>query len=283
MPKNAKPISADMEKMIGTLPDLVGGTSVANVLNELKGASAADVKKVLTVGRAMFASVPWDGQQRQPAVTARAPKVSVAETVRRIQELGRRARKGNTSAMLELFMVTTSAYAEMDSVPRAQPTLFKQAFRKSIFWPTGTSALPSIKSILAKDAELRGAGEEVKKRVHSKVNLRSPGTLCAKRLLGFMSAARLGFIADRKLKRWIVPCQRLPPLSKQTFKQWWEVASEVIIREMFPNLQQKVFKSRKMVEKGSYGDAVAIVRRAALTLIPMFALMDPPSRNKVAK
>lgn len=280
MPKNAKPISAEMEKMTETLPDLVVGTSVANVLNELKGASDADVKKLLTVGSAMLASVPWDGRQRQPADTARAPKLSGAKIVRRIQELGRRARKGNKSAMLELFMVTASAYAEMDSVPRAQPTLFKQAFRNSIFWPTGTSALPSIASILAEDAKRRGAGEEVKMSVRSKVNPRSRGTLFAQKLLTFMSMARLGFIADRNLKHWVVPCQRLPPLSEKTFEQWWNVASKVIIREMFPNLQQKVFKPRVMVEKRSYGDAVAIVRRAALTLIPMFALMNPPSRKK---
>ena len=277
VPKNAKPIPKGSSVTSAELDKVVSAAAAALLAGSPIGGSDGESTNLLETMRAHLKGVDWDGFGVTDEATPQPQtSISSAALVRQIRTLGSSARAGDRTAMLNLFAVTSSAYTEMDSVPRAQPELFRSAFQKSIFWPTATSAVPCIAFLLEADAKARGAGQAVKESVRSKVNLRNPVTTCAFHLLSFMALARLGLVLDARFIHWTIACGQLPPLSDEAFSQWWKVASVAIIPEMFPKLRQMVFGKNSTAEKQSQGDAVAAVRRAAISLIPVFAVATPP-------
>lgn len=280
VPKNAKPIPKGSSVTSADLDKVVSAATAALLAGSPIGGSAGESKNLLETMRAQLKDLDWDGFGVTDEATPQPQtSISSAALVRQIRTLGSSARAGDRTAMLNLFAVTSSAYTEMDSVPRAQPELFRSAFRKSIFWPTGTSAVPCIAFMLEADAKARGAGQVVKESVRSKVNLRNPCTLCAFQLLAFQASARIGIVPDSRYEHWTLACGQLPPLSDETFSHWWKVASVAIIPEMFPTLRQMVFGKNSTAEKQSQSDAVAALRRAAISLIPLFAVAAPPPRK----
>jgi hypothetical protein len=161
----------------------------------------------------------------------------------RINELARRAAAEERDAGEALASVTGWAVHTLETIASQFLELLQPVARKKAQWPAFISPHPEFKDRNRRLLSRLQVGQDTEVRVYPKAKWRSnrPATSCVIDLIDYIRGKQDDLRELRMLKAaqkkfpevfvdvsdfpsWVKKCEKLPPLNKDSVKQWWDVA-----------------------------------------------------------